>query len=191
MGVDGITASVSRTVSLVPDEAAVSALVATDLGITPQQAAGALQAAGVPAPSLVAVTAQSVDYGYPSDGSPTQLYFQFSFAVPAADLNAVNQKLEALRNAKPDPIRSLRCQSDLRASRAAAGDARKRAGTLVSAAGLSLGALVAVNDASYAAYAAQTSLAIGIAGGTAGSSTGDGGGGLQMTYTLFVKFASN
>ena len=63
VGVDGITASISRTVSLAPDEASVSALVATDLGVTPQQAADALQAAGIPAPSLVAVTAQSVDYG--------------------------------------------------------------------------------------------------------------------------------
>ena len=155
------------------------------------------------APSLVAVTAQSVDYGYPSDSSATQLYFQFGFAVPATDLNAVNQKLEALRNAKPDPIRSLRYQSYLRASQAAVddargrllpqllADARMRADTLASRAGLKLGSPLSVNDSSYPACAVQTSFAVGFPGGTASSNTGDSGGGLKITNTPYVKFAAN
>jgi hypothetical protein len=51
---------------------------------------------------------------------------------------------------------------------------------------------VAVNDSSYAAYGVQTTFTLGgVLSGTTSSGTGDSGGGLQMTYTLYVKFAAN
>ena len=203
IGGDGITASVSRTSTLAPDEAAFNVVVSSALGVTRQQISDALQTAGLPASSLTAAVTQANDYSYPPDVPlpPTQLYYQFSFSAPATDLNTVNQKLEALRGAPPDPLQVVRYQSYLQVSGAAIeterqrvlplllADARKRADTLAAAAGLRLGAIAAVNDSSYVPAAISGYLISSTVGGFSSSSGSSGG--LQPVYTLSVKFAVN
>jgi uncharacterized protein YggE len=194
---DGISASASRTVTLAPDEASISVLVSTGLGVTRQQVADALQTAGFSGAVLVAVAASQPDYGYPQQEA-TQVAYQFAITLPTADLKDINQKLEAFRAGKPESILAVRYQSILRSSDAAVedarqrliapllADARKRAQSLAAAAGLSLGAIVGVSDSSYSNGASTPSWF-----NSYSYSTGSQSSGPQITFTLSVKFALN
>jgi len=201
-GPDGISATVSRNVTLAPDEAGIDLLVVTDLGTTRQQVADVLAAAGFPAPVLVAVSTQSLNSYSPDPSvSAPQMNYQFAISVPATDLKDVSQKLEALRTSRRDPIQDVFYQSNLRASQTSVDDARQRlrpqliaqarqqADALASAAGLKAGAVLGLSDNSYSPYPTYPLISSSV-GGAWISSTGAGSS-FQMTYSIWVKFAVN
>jgi uncharacterized protein YggE len=195
---DGVTASVSRTVVVAPDEASVALLLTGDVGVTRQQAIDAVQAAGFTGAALVAMVTAQADYVYPPQEG-TQVSFQFAFSVAATDLKDINQKLEAFRKAKPDWAQGFRYQTQMRISDAAledarqrvtaqlVSDARKRAAALASATGLKLGALVSVSDN---ACSNSVSGWIGSVAFVSSSAPSDTPGPL-VTFSLYAKFAAN
>jgi len=197
-GVDGLNVSVSRIINIAPDQAEFYAVAAVSLDTTQQQVVAAFQDLGIPSPSVTGVAVGANTYSYPPpDGSLS--YFQIYFTAAPAAMKDLAKKLDAFRAKLPDGYSYLQFAAALTASQAALdaarqtalplliGDARSRAQTLASAAGVKVGAIVGLAESYYGNPGAanawfQVTSAVFVSGSS--STTG------QYTFFLNVKFAT-
>jgi Protein of unknown function (DUF541) len=174
---DGINAPVSRTVTLTADEAAFTITAAGTLDSTQPQVKQALQSAGLPNPTVVAIGLGQDNSIYPPGAA--QILYSATVAIPAGTAMDAAKALETLRSHLPAPLTSLQysvafnpSQAALDAARQVAlprllDDARKSAQTLAAAAGVKVGAIRYIND-SAGVYAY-----VGNIGAPAGQRSGD------------------
>src|SRR5437763_3555689 len=116
---DGITTSVTRTVTLTADQADFSIVAGATLDTTQQQIAQIFRDAGISNLSLYG-TSLGQSYGY-STNPPTvqtQILYQFTFSVPAAGFKDATKIMETLRAPPPDLLKSLQYSASLYASQA-------------------------------------------------------------------------
>ncbi|MCU1236262.1 MAG: hypothetical protein JWP63_4229 [Candidatus Solibacter sp.] len=145
---DGISAPVSRRVTLVADEASIAISVTAALDATQQQVKQALQSAGLPNPTVVATGL----------GDAAQILFSAAVAIPAGSAIETAKNLEALRTHLPDPLKSLQYAVAFNPSQTAIDalrqlllpqlldESRKQAQSLAAAAGIKLGPIRAISD---------------------------------------------
>ncbi len=143
-----ITAPVSRTVSLIPDEAAFDILLSGAIDTTPQQMKQVLQAAGMPNPTLVATGL----------AGPGRIYYHATATVPAASAIGAAKALDSLRIHPPDPLNTFIYSVAFSPSQAAIDtmrqtllpqlldESRRQAQSLASAAGVRLGPIRSISD---------------------------------------------
>jgi hypothetical protein len=153
---DGINAPASRTVTIPADEAAITIIAAGSLDSTPQQVKQALQDAGLPNPTVVAI-GLGQDSRYPP--SPAQMLYSATVTIAAGSAIDTANRLEALRTHLPAPLQNLQYSVAFNASQAKVDDmrqallpqlmaqSRRLAESLASAAGIKLGAVRAISDA--------------------------------------------
>jgi hypothetical protein len=193
---DGITASVTRTVTLTPDEADFTAVLTAPLDTTQDQITQILNNAGIQNFNSVSVTASRSTNVYPPPAQ-SQLFFQVTFKVAPAALKDFAQRLEAMRGNLPAPLAGLDYYAALGVSQPAIdtahqaavasllADARSRAQTIAAAAGLKLGAIQGVSESvqgsPISTYAVLSSTYV--------PSTVVGSG-TQFTFYATVKFAA-
>jgi uncharacterized protein YggE len=199
---DGVTTSVTRTVTLTADEADFSVIAGAGLDTTQQQVAQVFLDAGISGLSLSGTSlGQSYDYSTNPASVQTQVLYQFTFSVPAAGLKDMAKIMETLRAKPPAMLKSLQYSAALNASPSTVeamrqttlpqlfADAQKKAQTLAAAAGLKLGAVRGASDSYYAT--GNTGVGwIGTSsfGGTF-SFNGSGGSGTQYSFTANVSFS--
>jgi hypothetical protein len=198
---DGINAPVSRTVTIPADEAAITIVAAGSLDSTPQQVKQALQNAGLPNPTVVAIGLGQDSSGYPP--GPAQVFYSATVTIAAGSAINTANSLERLRTHLPAPIQNLQYSVAFNASPDKVDamrqtvlpqlmdESRKLAQSLAAAAGVKLGAVRAVSDAggTYAYLAASrigdfSSLLLGYPSALLPSS------GTQYTFYLNVVFAT-
>jgi len=155
---DGISAPVSRTVTLTADEAAFSVSVAATLDSTEQQVKQALQNAGLPNPTVVA-TGLGEDNNAYTAASLALILYSATVTIPAGSARDAAKSLDALRTKLPDPLRSLQysvafnpSQASIDAARQVVmpqlmDDARKVAQSLAAVSGVKVGAIRSISDA--------------------------------------------
>lgn len=153
---DGINAPVSRTVTLTADEAAFSITVAATLDSTQQQVKQALQAAGLPNPTVVATGLGQDNSTYPLGAA--QMLYSATVAIPAGSALDTARSLETLRTQLPAPLQSLQYSVAFNPSQATVDamrqvvmpqlldESRKLAQSLAAAAGVKLGAIRSISD---------------------------------------------
>jgi parvulin-like peptidyl-prolyl isomerase len=154
--VDGISAPVSRTVTLEGDEAAFSMTVGATLDSTAQQVKEALQNAGLPNPTVVATgLAQATTEWF---AGPVQILYSATVTLAAGSATDTAKSLEALRTNPPAPLQSLQYSVAVRPSQAAVdamrqtvlpqllNESRKLAESLAAATGIKVGATRAISD---------------------------------------------
>ncbi len=199
---DGITTSITRSISLPGDEALFTVAVATGLDATQDQALQPLRDAGAPALTILTVSVgQGQINTYPPSPTPpeTIVYYLVSFTVPSANQKDLAKKLDAIRAKLPAALKDLQYSATLSASQALVDttrrnllpqmilDAKVKAAGLAEAASLKLGAIQGVTESYYGsgsngspffAYSAVLSAANYSTGGT----------GTQYSFTVAVKF---
>jgi hypothetical protein len=157
----GITAPVSRTITLTADEAAFNISLAAALDSTPQQVKQALQNAGLPNPTVVAtgLGQQTTPYTL----GPAQILYSATVTIPAASARDTAKGLETLRTQLPAPLTDLQysvafntSQNAIDAARQLAlpqlmNDARTLAQSLAASAGVNLGSIRSIGDSAAAA----------------------------------------
>jgi hypothetical protein len=196
--VDGVNVSVTRVINIAPDQAEFYAVAAVSLDITPQQVVAAFQELGIPNPTVTGVAVGANTYSYPPpDGS--QSYFQIYFTAAPSAMKDLAKKLDAFRAKLPEGYTSVQFAAALTASQAALdaarqtalplliGDARSRAQTLASAAGVKLGAIVGLAESYYGspgAVSAWFQVTSAVYASSGSSTTG------QYTFFVNVKFAT-
>jgi hypothetical protein len=145
--VDGINAPVSRTVTIPADEAAITIIAAGSLDSTPQQVKQALQDAGLPNPTVVAI-GLGQDSRYPP--SPAQMLYSATVTIAAGSAIDTANRLEALRTHLPAPLQNLQYSVAFNVSQSKVDDMRQvllpqldpQTGRVTaSAAGIKLGAV--------------------------------------------------
>jgi hypothetical protein len=153
---DGISAPVSRTVTLAADEAAFTVAVAATLDSTQQQVKQALQNVGLPNPTVVATGLGQDSSTYPPGAA--QMLYSATVAIAAGSAIDTSKNLESLRTHLPDPLRSLQysvafspSQATVEAMRQVVlpqllDESRKSAQSLAAAAGVKLGAIRSISD---------------------------------------------
>lgn len=197
-GVDGVNVSVSRVVSIAPDQAEFVAVAAVSLDTTQQQVLAAFQELGIASPAVTSTVVGVNNYSYPPPDA-SQLYFQASFAAAPSALKDLSKKLDAFRATPPAGFSMVQYAAALTASPSAIeaarqtilplllGDARSRAQTLAAAAGIKLGAVTGATESYYGgpslgnAWYALSSAVL-----TSGSTTQAS----QYTFFVSVKFAA-
>jgi hypothetical protein len=160
---DGVSTSVTRTVTLTADEADFSIVAAAGLDTTQQQIAQIFLDAGITGVSLSGTSlGQSYDYSTNPASSQTQVLYQFTFSVPAAGLKDAAKIMENLRLKPPALLKNFQYSAALNASQSTVdamrqtllpqllADAQKKAQTLAAAAGLKLGSVRGVSESYYA-----------------------------------------
>jgi hypothetical protein len=199
---DGVSTSVTRTVTLTADEADFTILAAAGLDTTQQQITQIFLDAGVSGLSLTGTSlSQNYDYSTNLAVNQTQVLYQFTFSVPAAGLKDAAKIMETLRLKPPALLKSFQYSATLNASQATVdamrqtllpqllADAQKKAQALAAAAGLKLGAVKGVSD-SYSTngypYASLIS-SLQYVGGF--SSSGVAGSGTQFIFSANVTFS--
>jgi hypothetical protein len=196
--IDGLSVSVTRTVTLPADEAAFTVLVSGALDVTADQVLQALQTAGLQNLSVTG-TGLGQTYSYP-EPSAVQVVYQVNFTVTAAALKDAAKKLEALRLAPPQPLTGLQYTavvntgaSTIETSRQTVLpqlllEAQKKAQFLATSANVKLGAIKGVSESSYGTYALVSgwfSSLQTVTGGFSNSNTG----GTQYTFYTTVTFS--
>jgi uncharacterized protein YggE len=153
---DGISAPVSRTVSLAADEATFSVAIGASLDATPAQVKEALQAAGLPNPTVVA-TGLGMDQNRALSG-PVLAIYSASVVIPSGSAIETAKGLDRLRNDLKSPLQSLQysvafnpSQAKVDAMRAVVlpqllDDSRKLAQSLAAASGVKVGAIRWISD---------------------------------------------
>ncbi len=116
---DGLSASASRTVTFTADEAAFTMLATTTLDGTQQQVKQALQDAGLPNPTVVAVAVGSGNsipqLVGPNPSQPAaQIIYQATLTIAAGSVKDAAKNLEALRAKLPPTLTSLQYSVSLR-----------------------------------------------------------------------------
>jgi uncharacterized protein YggE len=159
---DGISVPVSRTVSLLTDEVTFTIRTAATLDSTAQQVKQALQAAGLPNPTVVGTGLGPDNSNLPLGG--VQILYTATVTIPASSAMDAGKRLDALRTQLTDPLRSLQYSFTSNASQAAVDamrqvvmpqlmdDARKRAQSLAAASGVKMGAVRSISDSPAGAY---------------------------------------
>jgi hypothetical protein len=154
--VDGINAPVSRTVTIAADEAAFTILAAASLDSTPQQVKQALQNAGLPNPTVVAIGLGQDSSRLPPN--PAQMLYSATDTIAAGSAIDTANRLEALRTHLQTPLQSLQYSVAFNASQAKVDamrqtvlpqlmdESRKLAQSLAVAAGIKLGAVRSISD---------------------------------------------
>jgi uncharacterized protein YggE len=199
---DGISTSVTRTVTLTADEADFAIVAGASLDTTQQQIAQIFLDAGITGLSLsgTALT-QNYDYSTNPPNTQTLVLYQFTFSVPAAGLKGAAKIMETVRTSPPALIKSMQYSASLNASQATVdamrqtllpqlfADAQKKAQTLAAAAGLKLGGVKGVSESFYGTgnsginWIGTSQYGI----GTFTSSTG--GSGTQYAFNANVSFS--
>jgi hypothetical protein len=153
---EGINAPASRTVTLAADEAAFTISVSGTLDSTQQQIKQALQNAGLPNPTVVAI---GLDHSSSQwfDTSPQVLY-SATVTIAAGSAMDTAKSLEGLRTSLPAPLQSLQYTVAINPSQASieamrqtlipqlVNDSRKLAQSLAAAAGVKLGVIRSISD---------------------------------------------
>jgi len=188
---DGIAINISRNVDLPPDSIYFALAIVTDPDISLDEVLTASQSLGLTAQSLSSVSLQQ--YG-PSVGQ-TRLAYAFNLQVAYAKFKDTNDKLATLRRtmaaATPAmdlqiygisivPSDAARDQARLSVLPQLFDDAKKNADQLAKAAGVTLGAVLGVNEGW-----ANTNAGVyyGPYGGPIGPTT------LKTAYSLTVRYA--
>jgi uncharacterized protein YggE len=197
---DGLTVSVSRTVTVPPDEADFTVMVTTSLDTTQSQVTQALQDLGISNPVVTVVVAGANTYAYPQTPD-SQLYYMVTFTTVPSAMVSVSKKLDAFRASPPAGFLAAQYTAALNAGSAAVAaahdatlpkllaDAQSRAGTLAAAAGLKVGGIMGVSEFSAAVYGYSVPVAY-ITSGVLSSANTTGTGGTQYTFSATVKFAA-
>jgi hypothetical protein len=153
---DGINAPVSRTVTLTADEASFSITAAATLDSTQQQVKQALQNAGLPNPTVLAIGLGQDNSTYPPGA--VQMLYSATAVIPAGSALDTSKRLETLRTHLPAPLGSLQYSVAFNPSQIAVDamrqvvmpqlldDSRKLAQSLAAAAGVKLGAIRWISD---------------------------------------------
>jgi uncharacterized protein YggE len=198
---DGVSTSVTRTVTLTADEADFSIVAAAGLDITQQQVTQIFLDAGITGLSLSGTSlGQNYDYSTNPPSSQTQALYQFTFSVPAAGLKDAAKIMETLRTKPPALLKDFQYSAALNASQATVdamrqtllpqllADAQKKAQSLASAAGLKLGSVKGVSESYYAsAYSAVAYVGSPFSSTTGTTTTTTTGGGAGMPYIFGVN----
>jgi len=196
---DGINAPASRTVTIPADEAAFTILAAGSLDSTPQQVKQALQNAGLPNPTVVAVGLGQDSSRYPP--GPAQMLYSATVTIAAGSAIDTANRLEALRTHLPAPLQNLQYSVAFNASQAKVDairetvlpqlmeESRKAAQALAAAAGVKLGSVRAVSDAGGVYAYVGTSRAL-YSSSLLGYPSALGSSGTQYTFYLNVVFAT-
>jgi uncharacterized protein YggE len=198
---DGLTVSVSRIVSVPPDEADFSVNVTTSLDTTQAQVTQALQDLGIS--NALVLTVVVGDAGsYASQQVPnSQLYYLVSFTTAPSAMVNVSKKLDAFKASPPAGFVTAQYTASLNASSAAVSaahdatlpkllaDAQSKAGTLAAAAGLKVGGITGVSDFSSVVYGYSAPAAY-ITSGVLSSANTNGTSGTQFSFSATVKFAA-
>jgi hypothetical protein len=197
---DGVSTSVTRTVTLTADEADFSVVAAAGLDATQQQVAQIFLDAGITGLSLSGTSlGQSYDYSTNPASAQTQVFYQFTFSVPAAGLKDAAKIMETLRLKPPALLKNFQYSAALNASQATVdamrqtllpqllADAQKKAQTLAAAAGLKLGGVKGVSESYYASGYSYASW-ISSSQYVSGVSSSSGGSGTQYIFGANVTF---
>jgi hypothetical protein len=159
---DGISVPVSRSVTLTPDEAAITIVAGSSLDGTGQQVKQALQDAGLPNPTVVAAGLGSDNSTYPPGAA--QILYLATVTIPAGSARDAARSLETLRTHLQAPLKSLQYSVEFHASQATVdaawqvvlpqllADARKQGQLLAAAAGVKLGAIRSISDSASGLY---------------------------------------
>jgi Protein of unknown function (DUF541) len=198
---DGVATSVTRTVTLTADEADFSIVAGVGLDITQQQVAQIFLEAGITGLTLSGTSlGQSYDYSTNPANVQTQVFYQFTFSVPAAGLKDAAKTMETLRAKPPAPLKNFQYSAALNASQATVdamrqtllpqlmADAQKKAQALAAAAGLKLGGVRGVSDSYFASGYSYPSWISSSQFGVVSSSS-VGGSGTQYTFNASVTFS--
>jgi hypothetical protein len=152
----GISAPVSRTVTLAADEATFTIAIAATLDSTPQQVKQALQNIGLPNPTVVAI-------GLGQDSTQIMrdkvlALYSASVVIAAGSVIDAAKRLEGIRTQTPPPLEKLQYSVALNPSQATVDamrqvvlpqlveQARKLAQSLAAGSGLKLGAIRSISD---------------------------------------------
>jgi len=199
---DGLSTSVTRTVTLTADQADFSIAAGAGLDTNQQQIAQIFANAGISGLSNAGTAlSQNYDYSTNPPGTQTLVLYQFTFSVPAAGLKDAAKIMETLRTKPPDLLKSLQYSAALNASQATVdamrqtllpqlfADAQKKAQTLAAAAGLKLGGIKGVSESLYATGSGISwiSSSSNITGTFSTTST-SGGAGTQYTFYANVTY---
>lgn len=155
-----ITSSASRTVNLPAEEAVFDLQIGSAPNLTLAQTIAALNTLGVREEHLVSMSTSGSVFTSPGSfsGQRGDIAYAFSVAVPAAQLNDMLAKLEALRGSLPEGITRVGYNSLLSASAQAIeqarqsvmaelfAEARRRAESLARVAGASIGPVLSLGE---------------------------------------------
>ena len=200
---DGLSTSVTRTVTLTADTADFSIVAAAGLDTTQQQIAQIFLDAGISGLSNAGTAlSQNYDYSTNPPTTQTQVLYQFTFSVPAAGLKDAAKILETLRTKPPDLLKGFQYSAALNASQATVdamrqtllpqlfADAQKKAQTLAAAAGLKLGGVKGVSENVYASgYSSVNWIGTSSFGATNTITSAIGGSGTQYIFNANVTFS--
>jgi hypothetical protein len=197
-GTSGIATSVSRTVSIQPDEGNFTAVVTTSLNTTQDQVVQFFQNAGVQNLSVTGAAAGANNAVYPpADGS--SLFYQIAFTVAPPAMKEYAKKLDGMRAALPAGITGLQYSAILVASTAAVetarqatfplliADARAKAQAIAAAAGLKLGGIQGIGESSYGLGVPAAAFVSSPFFGSSNTSSG----GTQFTFFASVTFTAS
>jgi uncharacterized protein YggE len=199
---DGVTTSVTRTVTLTADEADFTIIAGASLDTTQQQIAQVFVDAGITGLTVAGTSiGQNYDYSTNPYTIQTLVYYQFTFSVPAAGLKDAAKVMEGLRTTPPALLKTFQYSAALNASQATVNamrltllpqlfaDAQGKAQTLASAAGVKLGAVKGVSESFYASGNSSVSYVSLSAYVTTGTTTSaSGGSGTQYTFYANVTY---
>jgi uncharacterized protein YggE len=199
---DGLSTSVTRTVTLTADTADFSIVAGAGLDTTQQQIAQIFLDAGVSGLSNSG-TALSQNYDYSTNPPTIQtlVLYQFTFSVPAAGLKDAAKIMETLRTKPPDLLKGFQYSAALNASQSTVdamrqtllpqlfADAQRKAQTLANAAGIKLGAVKGVSESYYSSGNSGVSYINSTVYSTTGTTTSaSGGSGTQYTFYANVTY---
>jgi hypothetical protein len=198
---DGISAPVSRTVTLTADEAAFTITIAATLDSTQQQVKQALQSAGLPNPTVVATgLGQATTEWF---AGPVQILYSATATIAAGSAMDTAKLLETLRAQLPAPLQSLQYSVAFNPSQATVDamrqtvlpqmldDSRNLAQSLAAASGVKLGAIRSIGDsAGVSAGYVNGTFAVSLLGPVTGGILASLPSGTQYTYSLSVIFAT-
>jgi hypothetical protein len=197
---DGISAPVSRTVTLTADEAAFTITVAATLDSTQQQVKQALQSAGLPNPTVVATGLGQATPEWFNPAGTVQILYSATATIAAGSAMDTAKLLETLRTHLPDPLQSLQYSVAFNPSQATVDamrqlvlpqmldESRNLAQSLAAVSGVKLGAIRSIGDSAgvSAGYRIGTFAALVYDPMTPASLPS----GTQYTYSLSVIFAT-
>src|SRR5664280_1881452 len=196
---DGLSTSVTRTVTLTADQADFSIAAGAGLDTNQQQIAQIFANAGISGLSNAGTAlSQNYDYSTNPPGTQTLVLYQFTFSVPAAGLKDAAKIMETLRTKPPDLLKGFQYSAALNASQSTVdamrqtllpqlfADAQKKAQTLAAAAGLKLGGVRGVSESVYA----SGNIGVSYIGSSISSTTGivsSTSGGSRKQYTFYAN----
>jgi hypothetical protein len=152
-----LSTSVSRTITLPPDESTLEISVAAGSGVSAEQILKALESAGVTAQDLTGISAGSTSFN-PADPASAGVLVEMSLHVPFAATQQTIAKLEAARQPMRANKQELRYTLIGNVSEAALAkvrerllpelldDSRRKAEALAAASGRKLGTLLSLGD---------------------------------------------